>query len=121
MTIHFVDVKTKDVKCILKEDSIEVVVAGKNIIKGKLFASISVDDSVWCLENVRGKVTPQLNINLSKRRPTDENSHWVHIVPGEGLVGGKSNIHVIDPSNPNAMKDAIKMLAKAKTEPDPVE
>jgi len=39
----------KDVKVVFKAREIKVVVAGEELMNGKTFGTITIDDSTWCL------------------------------------------------------------------------
>jgi len=59
---------SREIKCIIKSDSIAVTVRNDSIIQGKLFAGIVGDDSFWTLEDKK-----LLRIVLHKREMDDQN------------------------------------------------
>ncbi len=89
----------------------------KNIISGSLFAPISSDDSTWCIVERNGE--KRVQVTLSKRKETNTRDHWLYVVEGEAMVSSNStdfgkNINLIDPDDPDSMRNAIKSIKENK-------
>jgi hypothetical protein len=68
----------KDVKCVIKPQSLFVEIKGQKILEGTLDDVVKVDESMWTLSSTTDSALQQVVVTLDKTRQT----WWKHVVVG---------------------------------------
>lgn len=68
----------KDVKCVIKPQSLLVDVRGETLLNGALEDVVKTQESMWTISSATGEQLQQIVITLDKTRPT----WWKHVLTG---------------------------------------
>lgn len=71
-------VRGKDVKCVIKAQSLLVEVRGEPLLNGTLEDVVKTQESMWTISSTTDRALQQIVITLDKTRPT----WWKHVLTG---------------------------------------
>lgn len=71
-------VRGKDVKCVIKAQSLSVEVRGESLLNGALEDVVKTQESMWTISSTTDQALQQIVITLDKTRPT----WWKHVLTG---------------------------------------
>lgn len=84
-------IRGKDVKCVIKPQSLSVEVRGESLLNGALEDVVKAQESMWTISSTTDQALQQIVITLDKTRPT----WWKHVLTGHEEIDTTKVFHAI--------------------------